>query len=264
MTNKKIKIILIIVLVVLVISLGIILYLNYRSGNDGIGTDYSELTDEVTKLYVNGGTKEELEKKTGFDNIESLNIITGPDSYTRVTPSKRVTDKNNLDDYVSKAAELSKKLEKEIKDNLDYSILASNTTGNVKTYMVTLKSYFYYIYMFDLNNLQEIILTNSGLEDNEVNEYKAKVKAMEILDKHLDNYQNESDETTAIVTYTLNDSEATSQSLYDYLLILEGENYLYNCDTVTNLMENQNQRVQDYYNFGLSEGILDSNNLLGL
>lgn len=118
--------------------------------------------------------------------------------------------------------------------------------------------------MFDLNNLQEIILTNSGLEDNEVNEYKAKVKAMEILDKHLDNYQNESDETTAIVTYTLNDSEATSQSLYDYLLILEGENYLYNCDTVTNLMENQNQRVQDYYNFGLSEGILDSNNLLGL
>ena len=232
-------------------------------GNEVVITD-GELTDEVTKLYVNGGTKEELEKKTGFDNIESLNIITGPDSYTRVTPSKSVTDKNNLDDYVSKAAELSKNLEKEIKDNLDYSILASNTTGNVKTYMVTLKSYFYYIYMFDLNNLQEIILTNSGLEYNEVNEYKAKVKAMEILDKHLDNYQNESDETTAIVTYTLNDSEATSQSLYDYLLILEGENYLYNCDTVTNLMENQNQRVQDYYNFGLSEGILDSNNLLGL
>ena len=159
---------------------------------------------------------------------------------------------------------IQKNLEKEIQDNLDYSISTSNATGNVKTYMVTLKSYFYYIYMFDLNNLQEIILTNSGLEDNEVNEYKAKVKAMEILDKHLDNYQNESDETTAIVTYTLNDSEATSQSLYDYLLILEGENYLYNCDTVTNLMENQNQRVQDYYNFGLSEGILDSNNLLGL
>lgn len=264
MTNKKIKIILIIVLVVLVISLGIVLYLNYRSGNDGIGTDYSKLIDEVTKLYINGGTKEELEEVMGYDNIESINIITGPDSYTREAPSSQVIKENDLKDYVAKADNLSRNLEKKIKDNFEYKIESHANDVNKRTYVVNIKSYFYYVYMFDLNNLRDLILSSSGMENNEANQYKAKVKAMEIIDRNLNTYENKNDEVSGIVTVNYKSKKKTGQSLYSYLLTIEGENYLHNNDTVTNLMTNQNQRIQDYYNFGLQEGILNPNNLLAL
>ena len=81
----------------------------------------------------------------------------------------------------------------------------------------------------------------------------------------MDTYRNvNNDEVIAVITYDYKNEKNTSQSLYSYLLIMEGENYLHSNDTVTNLMVNQSQRIQDYYNYGITEGILNSNDLLAL
>ena len=264
MKNKRLKIILIIILVILLISLVIVMFLNNKNSKTNKTTNYEQVIKDVTDLYINGGSKEELEEAINFNNIESINIITGPDSYTRETPNSQVIKENDLNNYVAKADSLSKNLEKKIKDNFEYKIENSVNDVNKRTYIVNIKSYFYYVYMFDLNKLRDLILNSSGMENNEVNQYKAKVKAMEIIDKNLNNYENKSDEVSGMVTVNYKSKKETGQSLYSYLLTIEGENYLHNNDTVTNLMTNQNQRIQDYYNFGLQEGILNPNNLLAL
>ena len=215
-----------------------------------------------TSLVIEKGSKKELQNASNIKDIEQFNIITGKDSYLRMTPKEKVIKTNGLEDYVQKNKEYADNLEKKIKENFDYSMQISINNKDKVVYTIEFISYYYSVYFFDLQQIQTELLKKSSMVSNEVNEYKAKIKAMEILNFKLDNYDNKDNNEAFTFNYSGFESEETQNSFYSYLLTLGG--YVNGNEKIETLMKKQSERVTSYINEAIAKGVVDPGNVLAL
>lgn len=237
---------------------------------DSLAKAEEKVNDMTDKMIQGELTSENLQDFIG-DKVMSYKIIIGEDSLLR----ERTTSKGGkLDDYEKAQDEYASRVEEYIKNNFEYKIDSTETSveGN-DIVTVTFKTYYYYAYLEDMGSIVWELLTYSGVDEyedfagNESNElkekkYKAKVKAMEILDNYLDNYINSYEYLTEnIITYHGNE-ESTYNSYESYLRALGGDKYEYK----TNFPElsTSDKRVSKYINEAKAKGILDVKNPLKL
>lgn len=256
MKNKK-KIIIIGIAIVLLIVGIVLVIINNNSNN------MKKTLEKVNNLALKGATKNELSKIFRTEELESDYMLTGPDCYMRLKPTEAKVKEYNLSNYIKEQDKLSKTVEKSIEENF-FTLINDTTTkeNNATVYSGVVRTFYQLEYLQDLKELQKLILTEYK-ENNTLNEdidnYKAKVVAMKILDKKLDNYKNK-DEYSGFNIYVYEDDTKTGSSFVSYMNMLQGINY--HNDDVNKLEETREQRIKDYLEEAKNNNTVNKDSLL--
>ena len=271
--SKKILIV-IFVLAFLLLFGGIVL--SFLSKDDNTDSPSSQMTLEtqtkqssekaVRSLMDTSMTPQKLKKLYGV-NMGSDAILVGKNSILREKSDleKTLTNYSKAQDYYAK------KVEKKIQDTFSYRFgdyLVADEGANViqKLYF---KSYYLELYIMDLNLLQDMLLNRVGFSiyniENDLTDddlklmYKAKVKAMELLDSHLDNYVNTTEEIEYDLIYSVEDKNNLGPLDY-YSLVSNVSGIMYSVLTDITVEGSANYvlqqtRVSGYMNavFGTTE-----------
>ena len=257
MKNNKKKIIIIGIAIVLLIIGIVLVVINNNSNN------MKKTLEKVNSLALKGATKNELSKIFKTDELQSDYMLTGPDCYMRLKPTDVKIKKYNLNNYVKTQDSLSKTVEKSIEENF-FTLISDKTRkeNNATVYSGVVRTFYQLEYLQDLKELQNLIL-NEYKDNNKVNEevdsYKAKVVAMKILDKKLDNYKNK-DEYSGFNIYVYEDDNKTGSSFVSYMNMLQGINY--HNDEVNKLEETRQDRIKDYLEEAKDNNTVNKGNLL--
>lgn len=249
------------------------------SKDDNTPKDNDESNEETTESKHTKEVKENIENiflndDTSSDKIEEITgkevrfdyVVLGSDSYLRSRPTSEVIASEKLDDYVTKQDEYAKKVEKNYRDNTKYVIVE----GDDKNLNFQVTPWYFALYSSDLSSLKnkllemanvDLSLIDTDYSKYSIYEYKARVKAMIILDSYLNNYKNEN-ENIDFVFYYENDKPAPDQylNLY-YNLIGSTSKYMTNNEEQLKV---QVTRVNDYLNQAIENGLIDKNDVLGL
>ena len=256
MKNKK-KIIIIGIAIVLLIVGIVLVIINNNSNN------MKKTLEKVNNLALKGATKNELSKIFRTEELESDYMLTGPDCYMRLKPTEAKVKEYNLSNYIKEQDKLSKTVEKSIEENF-FTLINDTTTkeNNATVYSGVVRTFYQLEYLQDLKELQKLILTEYK-ENNTLNEdidnYKAKVVAMKILDKKLDNYKNK-DEYSGFNIYVYEDDAKTGSSFVSYMNMLQGINY--HNDDVNKLEETREQRIKDYLEEAKNNNTVNKDSIL--
>ncbi len=259
--NKKIFIIIgIVVLIILIIGL-IIKIFSGAEKTVPLREMAKRDIKEFTNLVIDGGSKSELKEISGLKEFWPKNIMTGKDSYLNKKPSDEFITSNNLTSYVDKSKQYIDNFEKKLKDNYKYKIGDVYISKGQAQVVITLMPYYYSVYMYDLDNIQSKLLSMAGIDDK-ASKYKAKVKAMEILDSHLDEYLNKDNKVKIGVLYDKDKSAEMQNSFNSYLISLNG--YYHSNEVIDALYASANERVEGYIARATENGTLMQDNLFAL
>lgn len=189
---------------------------------------------------------EVLGKKTA-----NVNINLGENSYLRNRPSKELIKKYNLESYITKQEDLVKKVEKRYLDNLDYKMINSKVEGKKVCQEIEIKTYYYALYLNDLINLtNELVADNitdiTKDEKVEINYFKGQIKAMEVLDKHLDEYENKTNEKVISKVCYKNNKPETEDEMLSLVIALQGGTYSNMDYSKEENIKLSNQRLKQY------------------
>ena len=253
MNKYKVRIIIeIIISILIVILLGVIMFNIIKpidKSNPKI-KDMKDTINELTEKLINSSTKEEITDLTGIEEIESSMLMTGPDSYTGEKPSNKLITNYKLDDYITLQDKLQSNLESKIKNNFNYKVEDPKKENDHNIYSVSINSYYYLVYIQDLKEIQKQIINSieesNTIEEIEVNNFKAKIIAMKILDSKLDDYINSNEYCTALVYEYKDDNEKTIKSIKSYLSLLQGINY--QNEKIETFSTNRGIRITNYIN----------------
>lgn len=230
--NKKITIIIITVILCLTIAVTVLVL-----KSQGEQKITKEEIQETTKLTNNNIDTIESDNIT-YDKITSLigkkisniHINIGPNSYLRNRPSEEVIQQYKLEDYINLQEKLADKVEKKYLDNLQYKIIDTKKQDNQICQTIEITSYYYALYLHDLINLTNSLATYD-VEDvsqsiqAEVDLFKSQVKAMQVLDNHLNDYDNTLKETTTGTLCYVNQELVGGDNLLSFIGALQGETY---------------------------------------
>ena len=91
----------------------------------------TEYIDKITRALIYGESRQELQDLLYVKDDELLNtdLMSGPDMYLRQWPDKNVAEED-LSSYQDKGDLLAKNLEKQIQDNLEYTIEGTADGGD--------------------------------------------------------------------------------------------------------------------------------------
>lgn len=239
-TNKRTKIIIILAAAIILIAAGVGFYFLGKAtlgdnGEKGTLTEegMKNYVEELTELLINGGTKEELIKKIGSENILDTDIMTGKDMYLRQKPDDAIISKYNLDNYVTLGEELATTLENAIKNNFEYKITDVIDNNDFTSVTVAYKTFYYAGYINDLSQVQNNLLTRAGYDldtvsitdEFQADSYKAKIKAAYLLNNYLDNYRNENENNETIVSFMNDNPTESADEFLSYLMNITGYAY---------------------------------------
>lgn len=232
---KKHKIIILLIAIFLVIvclGLAIYFYINPAEIKLNSKKNVENYIEKINSFILKGKTNDEYNRIFKYKIDEDL-IILGEKAYQNKKPSKDIIKKYNLEEYVKEHDKLSKNLEEKIKENFEVKIQKIEKLADVFKATINYKTFYYSSYIEDLKALESNILfivgikyTNTNLsEKEEANRYKAKVKAMKIMDEYLDEYINKNE--TIILTLFLrqNNSSKYVNEIKWYLNNIVGYNY---------------------------------------
>lgn len=228
--NKK-KLYIVVALIALV-ALIILVIINIPKPKKAEKITAKEIKEE-TKTTVESLITTELDydKFTSIvgKNVPNVHIALGPNSYLRNKPSDEVMKKYNLTKYISQQEQLVKKVEKRYLDSLNYEIKDTLEAGNQICQDVEIISYYYALYLYDFIELSNNIVS-ADAEDAATSKkaqaeyYKGCIKALKVLDNHLDDYENtEKEKITASICYK--NGKADSNEVLSLIGALQGENY---------------------------------------
>lgn len=235
--RKKALIIIAIIIVILII--GIVLFINHPKDSDNKTKKTTEevateKVDDFTKTIISDDiTKEKLSKMTGAE-IFSEDIMLGKETYLREKPK---VAKEKIQEYINAGDKYATNVENQIKENFDYNIEKTITSmDKIATVSVKFKSYYYSWYLAELELIKDKILNHIGYspktgfdgnldEESAATLYKAKIKAMEILDSHLNDYINKDEYMTFDIRYIPNNKEENKNWIMQYYSCLKGDYY---------------------------------------
>ena len=253
---------LIIALIILIILANILILIFASKGKDNTEKSYTrkEIIELISKGYINGMSKKNLENLMG-QKLDDKTIITGNNAYLLKKPSKEIIEQYNLNNYVQRNESYFENLTNKIKSNYSWKF-DGDVKDNQTQYIVKIKTYNYGIYIQDFEELTNLLLTNdkNDTSPQNVKEYKAKVIAMKILDTHLDDYLNNDEEKTILINFS-GQSDDIKNSLAQYLVDLGGYNY-HNIPQINEMVQNRNTRLQSYIDESFQNGTLDRQSVL--
>lgn len=210
----------------------------------------------VNDILDSSMTPEKLKDKYNV-SVGSEAILVGNNSILKEKSSleKKLTNYAKAQDYYAS------RVEKKMQDTFSYRLgdyLVADEGKNViqKLYF---KSYYLELYLMDMNALQDMLLSRVGfsaydkegdLTDDDLRlMYKAKVKAMEIMDNYLDNYINSEEEIEYDMIYSVNGKELGKLDYYSLVCNVSGIMYNVLTDITVEGSSNyilQQQRIQGY------------------
>lgn len=225
--NKKYKLnivlpitIIISLLFVMIVSLSIAIIADNRPFNKVKYVD-----DIVQDVFFNKNVSiEKLENTLQQPMINEVTFI-GKDSALRYRPDISVIKAYGLQRYIEEQNKYSEKVENLALENIEYEV----DKVNDKSIDYKIKPWYIYKYSYDLTILKELIMEDAGFEitdknafkeEYEVNEFKARVVALKILDKHLEDYDN-NDEILDL-RFIFNGKRAAENELLSLYYNLEG------------------------------------------
>ena len=243
--------------ILILIILFVICLINVKNTN--LKEQATDKVKEIANLVKSGATQKKLEKALEIDEMVKNNIMIGPDSYVRDKLNEQLISANNLSSYVLIQEQCSHNLEKMIKNNFVYDIKEINVKNEQVSLMIEFKTYYYGTYLMDLYELQKQLLQKANLEENAINNYKAKIRGMQILDSKLKQYKNE-ESMTKIITYSFKNDSDRKNALSSFVLALDG--FLYQNDTVSEFDESRTARISTYITEAIDDGIIKSDSYL--
>jgi len=224
----------------------------------------------INELVSPSSTIVAIEKITGY-RLNVHEILIGKDAFIRMSLDEKLIQKYALQEYQKKQNEYAENIEKKYISNLKYQIKNKQQKDNETTYEIEVEGYYYALYITDMTELAIEIYQKEGYELENVDKkeietvafYKAKVKAMELMNNYLNNYKNENEKRRFKITY-INGKPKTRDDLITLTLNFKGVTYEnMNFSNETNV-QLQKSRIEKYINSGLSNGIFKNNDFLSL
>lgn len=257
-TKKKV----IICIIVIVVAIIAILALNIISETDDNSLTHLEKVENTIQDYF-------LTTDTSFAKIESIteNILTnnyialGENSFIRAT----VNSSEDLSSYKKVQEKYATIVEEKYLAGTSYEV-EQQEDGNLS---FEIKPWYFLLYSDDVSTLGSKLLNMTGinadsmLEEDyktyEVWAYKAKVKAMTIINDYLEYYENR-DEIRYFTFYFDGNKPLENQylSLYYNLVGATSDCMLLNGDD----LQGQDKRISEYLESAIEKGMLDTNNPL--
>lgn len=264
--KKKILIIIIVIGIILLVG-GIVLTI-FMPSTSTSSPKKNQTTEEILQEKVNNSANQAfsdlfdssmdantLKKRYGFD-ATSTSIVYGDNSILR----SRTAIESKLKKYAKAQDYYASQVEKRMKDNFSYQLgefLMADDGANI-VQKVTFQSYYFELYQLDLSLLQTELLNrigfNKNVADNLSNEdiytfYKAKVKAMEIMNSYLDYYENKDEKIEYDLIYSVDGDDIGTLDYFSLLCNVNGIMYkvIDNIDVVgSSNYQLQQQRIQEY------------------
>lgn len=230
MKNKRIIIICVVITLVIVgiLSFFLLTKTSNKVTEQNLEKLETKTINNIATLEDENITQSKFEKILGKET-HNIHIVAGQDSYLRNKLSNKLIKKYNLQNYVKLQKELADKVEEKYLSNLTYEVISSDVEDNKVCQTIEITTYYYALYLNDLLDLVSE-MTEGTIEDAEQNEkdavdyYKMQVLAMKVLDNHLDDYENTTNEiSTTKICYT--DGKTDSDEMLGLIAALNGENY---------------------------------------
>ena len=267
--NKKS--ILLAFLLVIVIGVVFIITSHKEDSNRLISSkDVKEETEEVIKKIINPSiTSDEFKSSTGLSNSD-INIIVGKDSYLKTALSKKNMEKYKLNQYEKDQNKYADAVESIYLKNLNYTMgeTFDEANGDI-TQVIEVIGFYYELYIADLMELQQKLYIDSGYDltaeegniENDVAYYKAKVKAMKLIDPYISEYENYGEKKEFTVTY-VNGKPKNADEMLTLVLNLRGMTYDNMDFSKKENSDAQKARINKYIKNGYKTGIIKNGNLL--
>ena len=241
--KQKIGLIVILVLVILVVILIVFKNINIKktpdleqkekvteSTSENTQAQLKELLDK--KLINMNITKKQLEKILGI-SIGSEIFLMGNDSYIMEKPNQNLIKKYKLEEYVKKQESYAKRIQNEFLKEFKYDFGEVTKFEDQIHQIVEITTMYYGLYLNDLNELLQAIYEeqdtqldiNNITEKDEIENYKYKVMAMEILDQNFEVYKNTTNEKLAVDIIYRKNKPATDNELFSLLCNMMGITY---------------------------------------
>lgn len=197
----------------------------------------SEYIDKITKAMIDGTSKKELSKLLYLSEEEMIDsdIMSGKDMYLRQIPSKDILKGEDISLYQETADILADNLERKIQKNLEYNIEGIADGGNYWGVLVSYRSYYYHAYLRDLSMIESYLVSLAGYHTDatgtevtdgyQLASYKARIKAAQILDSHLDDYVNTEETNKTYVNFNNKKAENSKDSFNSYMMNIVGYAY---------------------------------------
>lgn len=274
---KKKIIIIISTLLILSIIIGIIILKNSKvSKPEPKKTKEEEISEKVEKFTKTATSEKITQKKltqiTGA-KIFKEDIMLGQETYLREKP---IISEEKLEEYLKVQDKYATNVENQIKENLEYKIEETITSvDDIIVTTVKFKSYYYSWYLLELKQIQANLLKQIGYkietgfdgtptQQTKTNEYKAKIKAMEILDYRLEDYKNQDEYMTFDIKYTAKDKDENRNSIMQYYSNLKGDYYPSTNIYTEEFQKMASNRVEEIIKKAKQDGILNSKDPLEL
>lgn len=206
---------------------------NTSVSSEVISDVQEDIMDKVENVFASSSTTmDNIKKVMGHSVLDSL-LVTGDDAYIRTTLSDSLIKKYKLEEYVSRQKQYADRIEKEYLDSLKVTLGETQTVDNQVHQQIKIISFYYGMYIGDLNELQSSLFLKMGYEEipdidtnaeAQVAYYKAKVDAMKILDDHFENYVNHEEEHEVTIVYENGKPQSTSET-FTLLCNLSGITY---------------------------------------
>lgn len=263
--------ILLIFLVVVIIGVVFLVTSNKKENvNPTNPKEVKKEAEEVIKQVIDPDiTSDEFESSTGLTNAD-INIIVGKDSYLKTALSKNVMEKYKLSQYEKEQNEYADAVESVYLKNLNYTMGDTFTDeGGEITQVIEVVGFYYELYITDLMELQQKLYIDSGYDltaeegnvENDVAYYKAKVKAMQLIDPYISEYENYGEKKEFTVTY-VNGKPKNDDEMLTLVLNLRGMTYPNMDFSKQENIDAQNARIEKYISNGYKTGIIKKGNLL--
>lgn len=278
---KKNKWLIFIGFILLIIVVGVLIGYHLDSKNQNQKNDSEKnkelnqkeakesITNLIDSFFDENMTKKSVAEITNNEVYEDM-IVFGKDSYLQTTLPTKYNKNGELDSYLEKQKNYAKVIQKKIKKNTTYHFGEYMITEEGDAFLtIYIKPYYYNIYIADLNTLKGKLLTYAGYSVHDdfdkisqkrlKDDYKAKVKAMEILNDYLDVYQSKEEITYQI---TFPGKKISNQDYFSIYMHLQGYSTT-DFDSGT-LPKQSEDRVQYYIDEAIKKKVLDSKNSLKL
>lgn len=273
MKKKRLISLVFIILGLVFIILGVLLSFKYTEEENVSNPEpevivYTKKEQEIKNIIDNvflnkNSTSSDIDSITGESNGY---IVIGNDSYLKRKLDDSIMNENGLNVYRNKQLDYASKVEEKYLSNIKYN-LKEDSMGNVE---IDITSWYFSLYCSDVNLLKmklmqeanvDMTLVETNYKEFSIYEYKARIVAMKIINDYLDNYNNKNEIIKLLFEYE-NDIPANNQyySLYNNL-IANTSIYMPNTDDRVNEQKN---RVDDYYNNAIAKGIIKKDNLFAI
>lgn len=273
MKKKKIMIISAVVLVIIVASFLVLRFTRKNMNKPKPEKKETVLVEaqleDNIRRFANGAvsskqTLKSLRDLTNNPYIDISHAMYGKDSTTNTKVDKDLKGSTDLSAYEKVQDKLVKKLEDKMAASYSYEYVTDfiYESPQVATRKVRLQSYLFCYYYNDVSYFLGYLLSKSGYDGTEtekeylIAEYKAKIKAMQVLDSHLDDYV--SDEVYEMeLIYEVVDDKMRCTNCEKYLEYVKG---FYS----SRIQDYPEERMEQFLNEGIEKGILKKNNLLAI